>query len=293
MFFVLTINAELPNSYFYAFGENNEITINWDYIENISDLLGCNLLRSDDYCATFSPINDYLIVSEDSTFTYLDEDGVIDTTFYYYKINYVFSDSSYTHNYATGALKIISFEIIDTNAVELTCVPRQTGSYEFELYLDGCALWATGFEDTLVICHSVAPGNYIYDYVFIKLPEWIFFSFFLTENFLYSLLNPVGIQEDEITQCQLNLFQNYPNPFNPTTTISFSIPEESKVVELIIYNIKGQLVKILVKDFQDVGEHSAIWNGDDESGTSVSSGIYFYKLEAGDFQKVRKMILLK
>ena len=86
---------------------------------------------------------------------------------------------------------------------------------------------------------------------------------------------------------------NYPNPFNPTTTISFSIPEESKV-DLSIYNIKGQRVKSLVKESFESGNHSVVWNGVDDSGKSVGSGVYFYKLNVnGKSKLVKKCLLLK
>ncbi|KQC08747.1 MAG: hypothetical protein APR54_04250 [Candidatus Cloacimonas sp. SDB] len=89
------------------------------------------------------------------------------------------------------------------------------------------------------------------------------------------------------------LVGNYPNPFNPVTTISFSIPEKSKV-DLVIYNIKGQKVKALVNNEIDKGEHNVIWNGADESGKSVSSGVYFYKLSVNDKSKsVKKCLLLQ
>ena len=102
----------------------------------------------------------------------------------------------------------------------------------------------------------------------------------------------VSIEEETLSPCKDIKLINYPNPFNPKTTIEYSIPQDSKV-ELKIYNIKGQKVRILVNELLPAGEHSAIWNGKDSNGNRVSSGIYFYKLEAGDFQKVRKMILLK
>ncbi len=103
----------------------------------------------------------------------------------------------------------------------------------------------------------------------------------------------VGIVIDNI-QSSIDDIQlsNYPNPFNPTTTIIFSIPEASKV-DLSVYNIKGQKVKTLVNESIPAGEQSIIWNGRDSNGKRVGSGVYFYKMEAGDFQKVKKMILIK
>ncbi len=88
------------------------------------------------------------------------------------------------------------------------------------------------------------------------------------------------------------LLANYPNPFNPTTTISYSIPKDDKVV-LKVYNIKGQLVKMLVNDHLEAGTHKAVWNGDNECGKNVSSGIYLYRLESGGKSKAQKMLLLK
>jgi predicted outer membrane repeat protein len=107
----------------------------------------------------------------------------------------------------------------------------------------------------------------------------------------YENQNVVGANEDLIPLIT-KLNQNYPNPFNPSTTINYSLKENSKVT-LNIYNIKGQKVKQLVSHQRSAGQHSVVWNGTDDSGKSVSSGIYFYKLKAGDFQKVRKMILIK
>ncbi len=86
---------------------------------------------------------------------------------------------------------------------------------------------------------------------------------------------------------------NYPNPFNPTTTICFSVPEESKV-EMDIYNIKGQRVKKLVDDDYPRGNHKVEWHGVNETGRQVSSGVYFYRLKVnGKSIGVKKMLMLK
>jgi len=89
------------------------------------------------------------------------------------------------------------------------------------------------------------------------------------------------------------LQQNYPNPFNPETNISYSIVDNG-LVELSIYNIKGQLVKNLVRSSENSGEHNVVWNGKDSAGKKVSSGLYFYKLKVNDkIIDTKKMMLLK
>ncbi len=89
-----------------------------------------------------------------------------------------------------------------------------------------------------------------------------------------------------------SLAQNFPNPFNPTTTISFDLPRQSQV-ELRIYNLLGQQVTTLANGAFLSGHHELIWNGCDGRGQSVAGGIYFYKIEAGDFSESRKMALVK
>jgi hypothetical protein len=85
---------------------------------------------------------------------------------------------------------------------------------------------------------------------------------------------------------------NYPNPFNPTTTISFSLPKDGNV-KLSIYNIKGQCVATLINEPLTSGQHKAIWSGKNQDGHAVSSGVYFYRLEAAGKTVTGKMLLLK
>ena len=88
------------------------------------------------------------------------------------------------------------------------------------------------------------------------------------------------------------LQQNYPNPFNPATTISYSV-EQPVRVKIMIYDSMGRLVRTLVDQPAESGEHQVIWNGDNNFGAPVAAGTYFYQLEAGDRTEAKKMILLK
>jgi hypothetical protein len=88
--------------------------------------------------------------------------------------------------------------------------------------------------------------------------------------------------------------QNYPNPFNPSTTIAYDIPEGNNVqVQLNVYNMRGQLVRTLVDESKSEGSYQIQWDGSDNYGRRVSSGIYFYRIKAGEFSNTRKMVILK
>ena len=90
---------------------------------------------------------------------------------------------------------------------------------------------------------------------------------------------------------ELHLFQNYPNPFNPATTIQYSLPENGPVT-LKIYDVTGRLVRTLVDQSQRAGLHNVIWNGRNDFGHSVGSGVYFYQLRMNNRVRTQKMILL-
>ncbi|HEX2984586.1 MAG TPA: FlgD immunoglobulin-like domain containing protein, partial [Ignavibacteriales bacterium] len=83
-----------------------------------------------------------------------------------------------------------------------------------------------------------------------------------------------------------------PNPFNPTTNIKFSVAAAGKV-SLVIYDVLGKRVKTLVDDLRGAGEHTIVWNGKDNTGASVASGIYFYQIKTQNYVKTMKMMLLK
>ena len=89
------------------------------------------------------------------------------------------------------------------------------------------------------------------------------------------------------------LHANVPNPFNPVTTIAYDVPAGGANVSLAIYDVTGRLVRVLVDEHRAAGTWSVEWNGEDDRGQHVSSGVYFYRMRAGAFADTKKMVLLK
>jgi len=98
--------------------------------------------------------------------------------------------------------------------------------------------------------------------------------------------------EEEVLPFTYSLGQNYPNPFNPSTVISYSIAEASPV-RIEVFNILGRRVRLLLDRALAAGSYEVMWNGIDDQGNPVSSGVYLYRITAGDYVASRKMILLK
>ncbi len=108
-----------------------------------------------------------------------------------------------------------------------------------------------------------------------------------------SSFGPVSVEVDgAAVPKKFALRQNYPNPFNAHTTIEYDVPRASNV-RLTIFNTRGELVKELCNSEQSAGSHRLVWDGTSNSGTLAASGIYFVKMQAGDFQKTFKMLFAK
>ena len=106
------------------------------------------------------------------------------------------------------------------------------------------------------------------------------------------LLSPTAVLQQALPLAN-SLRQNYPNPFNPETTISFALKGES-IVTLTIYDMTGQVIRTLANDkAMSAGQYKSVWDGRDESGVKVASGIYLYQLRAGEFIAKKKMTLLQ
>jgi len=99
-------------------------------------------------------------------------------------------------------------------------------------------------------------------------------------------------ESDVVSVTVTSLIGNYPNPFNPSTTIAFDMAREGHVT-IEIYNSKGQRVKEVVSGSFNAGSHRVVWNGQDESGRAVSSGVYFYRMITSEYSSMRKMLLIK
>jgi len=112
----------------------------------------------------------------------------------------------------------------------------------------------------------------------------------------FNFHKPADVKEilnsDNGKPSQFSLSQNYPNPFNPVTNFQLTLPKSTHV-KIDVLNIVGQKVKTLLDQDMKPGVYIVDWDGKDESGNSVSSGVYFYKIKAGDFSDTKRMVLLK
>ena len=123
-------------------------------------------------------------------------------------------------------------------------------------------------------------------------------SGFLVYPFRAPLSTGIQANGEKGLPATYELMQNYPNPFNPATTIQFALPRASSV-RLEVYNVLGQEVALLADEVRPAGYHTVVWNGRNRNGTSVSSGVYIFRLTAQDisgtssFSQLKKMILLK
>ena len=153
-------------------------------------------------------------------------------------------------------------------------------------------------DDDFELIDETIGIEYIYEYENIPATTYKFYLTTVNQQEMESdpseIVEFLTVEADgNIIPISTKLIGNYPNPFNPETTISFSVTQTSSFVNLEIFNIKGQKVKQLVNENLPAGRHIAVWNGVDDNEKQVASGVYFYRMKSGDYQKSRKMLLLK
>lgn len=302
LFFCLIdqLNASSLNTYFFAYGQDEEINIFWDYCGE-ENLLGCNMLRSETINGEYLQVNDNLITSLDNDFSFQDTTSIIDTLYYFYRINYVLNDSTFTDLSPLFSLKQVTFEVVNEEYVDMFLEMRKNQGYEMlgHVSWDNYS-WETLFQMSIIdsVTLWINPYNYTGDYLLLdfyeweQIPPWLGF-FKISMDYLISIIVGADINNEIIIASPNILYQNYPNPFNPQTNINFNLTRSSKI-SLSIYNIKGQLVSKLIDNetFQK-GIHSIIWNGKNNKGKEVSTNVYLYTLRIGDKSISRKMLLLR
>ncbi|MBN1163946.1 MAG: VCBS repeat-containing protein [Candidatus Krumholzibacteriota bacterium] len=164
------------------------------------------------------------------------------------------------------------------SGVESWNLYRRQGEEEFELIARGLN----------------ADGTNLIHYLDRAVEQGVFYSYRLEAANDRELM--VETDRIEIPVISARLYQNYPNPFNPSTTISFTVPGSSlsrKDVLLAVYDIKGSLIRSLVNRPLSGGRHEVAWNGTNNRGEAVASGVYFSQLRIGGFREMKKMILLR
>jgi alpha-amylase len=178
------------------------------------------------------------------------------------------SQKLYLYNYSTSAWNLMNTTTVGTSDVTVTFSTTSTN------YIS-----STGYIRLRVYATSTSGIFYSYgDYMK-----------FAIETKGTSISKESG---NTLAVRSYELSQNYPNPFNPTTVIKYNLPKEGKVT-LKIYNLLGQVVRTLVDGEIQVGSHSVIWDSRNDKGQQVSSGIYIYRIQSGNFVKTKKMTLLK
>jgi len=164
--------------------------------------------------------------------------------------------------------------------------PSKSFQYKIEYeYLDKDEWYSYNIDsDTLIVCDNEF-------YITIKTYDGMFHNVPYLINYrkqYFNLIKNVSINNsNENRLSSFHLSQNYPNPFNPSTMINFQLPMTSEV-NLSVYNMRGQKVTTLVNEHKKEGNHQVIWDA-----SEYSSGIYFYKIEAGGFVEYKKCLLVK
>ena len=166
-------------------------------------------------------------------------------------------------------IQIMNKDYIDDQN-EVRSLVDTTATWMLFFEQGGASVWSTGDVFTIEYANPLQAGLDVYRFNAI----------------------PTAVGFENVLPEKLALSQNYPNPFNPVTTIKYLLPFMSDV-KLVIYNILGQEVFRLEQIAQQAGEHLVRWNGRNMKGSELSSGIYFYRLQAGDFIQTKKMVLLK
>jgi uncharacterized lipoprotein YddW (UPF0748 family) len=195
----------------------------------------------------------------------------------YSGLNFNFDDGSYGFN-------VLTPDIYETNGGSLPCLRYQNGSSIAGTQYVGTI--GSGSENAKVICLGF-PFETIYNETEIDTFLYRSLSFF-------DFFGTSAINENKSESKEYKLSYNYPNPFNGSTSIIYEVQGiAASFVILNIYDVRGREVKTLINKVQHNGLHKVFWNGKDDTGNAVTSGIYFYKLQISDQKQTRKILLIQ
>lgn len=285
---------------FIAIGEENLVNLSWNP-NTESDLYSYNIYRG----IVDNGYKDFL-ASLDKSYTYYVDTDVENYTTYYYQIS-----ATNTSNYSSSRSAQISATPSGPADTTAPSIPTNFTAISYNGYIQ--LSWDLNTEDDMAsydIYKGTENGGWKDLLVNINKEINNYEDTNIDPNFTYyyqisakDVNGNISNRSDQINATTLlsetgkylsntYLMKNYPNPFNPITQITFTLPYDSGV-NLIIYDLMGNVVKSLLNDTIYAGEHTITWDGKDSNGKSVSGGIYFYTIEAGNYIQTRKMILFK
>ncbi len=185
---------------------------------------------------------------------------------------------------------------------QVTTIPVASTSIAHEIYIKGNFGYISHYEEGVKVADVSDPANPVIVGTYDTSDAWGVHAFFPSDNFVVSDINDglyvfrfdllTNVSDEPQTIANFQLEQNFPNPFNPSTTIRYQL-EKNVPVKLSVFDVLGRTIKTLVNEAQGAGSYEVNWDATDNNGQAVSSGVYLYKLEAGDFSDSKTMNLIR
>ena len=292
--FMIEVDETPPPQNLTVIEENyNEALLSWQAPNESRDLIGYNLY-----------LDSELIESEITETTYNYSDG-LDSGEHEFAVSAVFDAGESEQITATLDVELpspgLNEAVLEGNNVQLTwtiAIPnaRRNSLREKESFarsITGFYVYRSDQEEPIA---EVLVTQYTDELdTFGTYEYWVVAKYsgnYLSDESNHVTVEYTTVDEGEEYPLKTELVNNYPNPFNPKTEITYSLKESGRI-SIEVYNAKGQKIKVLVNDIKEKGVYSAIWNGRNENGKEVPSGIYFYRMKKGRYTSTKKMILLK
>ena len=173
---------------------------------------------------------------------------------------------------------------------------------KYEIWMSNQPIKEMNAENAVLVCDTLKPGlagsneRIVINIKSQEETQWIMINTW-DEVGLFSSSNIISvvmtdIQQEHYNTIKYQLSQNYPNPFNSETFIKFALPREDNI-RIQIYNISGKLVKVLLDEYLPPGNHCTVWDGKDQWGKSVASGVYYYEFVCPAYREIKKLCYVK